>query len=179
MGSIFPLSRCQRNLVSLFSWYKTLCKTEKNACKFHLCCWNHVCKVNELCLGNCFHRKFRVSTKIMVCNYCIANCRKYPVCSQTSMAFQAILFFFFFVTKNVLNRTLVIMKTMCPPTYNHNDFAETHTLGHMMYSYTLLVPINQRVLKNLSKEHNVSGQKRCTTNGVLKSNKRMMSLIYN
>ena len=27
----------------------------------------------------------------------------------------------------------------------------------MMYGYTLLVPLNQRVLNKLSKEHNISG----------------------
>ena len=52
-----------------------------------------------------------------------------------------------------------IMKTMCPPSYHHNGFVATHALGHMMYVYTLLVPINQRVLRNLSKEHNISGHK--------------------
>ena len=46
-----------------------------------------------------------------------------------------------------------IMKTMCPPGYHHNGFVATHALGHMMYSYTLLVPMNQRVLNKLSKEH--------------------------
>ena len=31
------------------------------------------------------------------------------------------------------------MKTMCPPGYHHNGFVATHALGHLMYSYTLLV----------------------------------------
>ena len=35
----------------------------------------------------------------------------------------------------------------------------THALGHMMYDYTLLVPMNQRVLNKLSKERNISGYK--------------------
>ena len=50
---------------------------------------------------------------------------------------------------------------MCPPSYHHNGFVATHplALGHMMYSYKLLVPMNQRVLNKLSKEHNISGQK--------------------
>ena len=26
-----------------------------------------------------------------------------------------------------------IMKTMCPPGYDHNGFVATHALGHMMY----------------------------------------------
>ena len=32
----------------------------------------------------------------------------------------------------------VIMKRMCPPGYHHNGFVATHTLGHMMYAYTLV-----------------------------------------
>ena len=53
------------------------------------------------------------------------------------------------------------MKTMCPPGYHyhHNGFLATHALGHMMYSYTLLVRMNQRVLKKRSKESNKSGNK--------------------
>ena len=51
---------------------------------------------------------------------------------------------------------LEIIKTMCPPGYHHNGFVATDALGHMMYGYTLLVPMNQRVLNKLSKEHNVS-----------------------
>ena len=51
------------------------------------------------------------------------------------------------------------MKTVCPPSYHHNDFVETHALGHMMYGYTLLVPMNQRVLNKLSKEHNLISHK--------------------
>ena len=53
----------------------------------------------------------------------------------------------------------VIMKTMCPPGYHHNGFVATHALGHMMYSSTLLVPMNQRVLNKQSKERNISGHK--------------------
>ena len=51
------------------------------------------------------------------------------------------------------------MKTMCPPGYHHNDFVATHALGLMVYGYTLLVPMNQSVVKKLSKEHNISGHK--------------------
>ena len=52
-----------------------------------------------------------------------------------------------------------IMKTMCPPGYYHNDFVATHALGHMMYGYTLRVPVKQRVLNKLSKERNISDHK--------------------
>ena len=31
----------------------------------------------------------------------------------------------------------------CRPGCNYNGFVETHTLGHMMYGYTLLVPMTQ------------------------------------
>ena len=34
------------------------------------------------------------------------------------------------------------MKTMCPPGYHHNGFVTTHTLGHMLYGYKLLVIID-------------------------------------
>ena len=51
------------------------------------------------------------------------------------------------------------MKTMCPRSYHHNGLAATRALGHMMYGYTLLVPVNQRVLNKLNKEHNKSGHK--------------------
>ena len=46
------------------------------------------------------------------------------------------------------------MKTMSSPGYHRNGFVKTHALGHMMYGYTLLVPMNQRVLNKPSKEHN-------------------------
>ena len=52
-----------------------------------------------------------------------------------------------------------IMKTICPPGSHHNGFVATHALGHMMYGYTLLVPMNQRVLNKQSKERNISGHK--------------------
>ena len=38
----------------------------------------------------------------------------------------------------------VIMKTICSPGYHHNGFVATHILGHMIYSYTLLGPMNQK-----------------------------------
>ena len=48
------------------------------------------------------------------------------------------------------------MKTMMySPGYHHNGFMATHPLGHMMRGYTLLVPMNQRVLNKLTKEHNM------------------------
>ena len=52
-----------------------------------------------------------------------------------------------------------IMKTMCPPGYHHNAFVVTHALGLMMYGYILLVPVNQRVLNKVSKEHNIISHK--------------------
>ena len=51
------------------------------------------------------------------------------------------------------------MKTMCPPGYHHNGFVATHVLGHMMYDYTLLVPMNQHIyyahLASVRFEHSV------------------------
>ena len=51
------------------------------------------------------------------------------------------------------------MKTICFPGYHHNGFVEIYAFGHMMFRYTLLVPMNQRVLNKLSKEHNIRGHK--------------------
>ena len=53
------------------------------------------------------------------------------------------------------------MKIMCLPGHHHNGFVAmaTHALEHMMYGYTLLVPMNQRVLNKPSKEHDISGHK--------------------
>ena len=42
-----------------------------------------------------------------------------------------------------------IIKTIYPPGYSHNGIVVTHAFGHMMYGYTLLVPMNQRVLIKL------------------------------
>ena len=44
-----------------------------------------------------------------------------------------------------------IRKRMCPSGYHHNGFVATNALGHMMYGYILLVPMNQRVLNKPSK----------------------------
>ena len=48
---------------------------------------------------------------------------------------------------------------MCPPGYykSANSPMVTHPLGHIMYDYTFLVPMNQRQLSNSSKEHNKTG----------------------
>ena len=51
-----------------------------------------------------------------------------------------------------------IMETICPSCYHHNEFVATHTFGHLMYSYTFLVPTNQTVLKKQSKERNRSSR---------------------
>ena len=67
----------------------------------------------------------------------------------------------------------VIMKTIWPPGYGGHI-----ALGHIMYGYTLLVPMNQRVLNKLSKEHNISSHKWSTTHRVLKSPRSKMSVIY-
>ena len=48
---------------------------------------------------------------------------------------------------------------MCPPGYHHNGFVASHALGHMMYGYTLLVPMNQRGINKQGKERNISGHK--------------------
>ena len=41
-------------------------QNKKKTCEFHLYFWDHVCQLNELCLVDCFHCKFRISSSIMV-----------------------------------------------------------------------------------------------------------------
>ena len=64
--------------------------------------------------------------------------------------------------------------------YNHENYHNngSHALGHMMYSYTLLLPMNQSVLKKQSKWCNISGHKWSTTHRVPKSHKSKMGAIY-
>ena len=38
-----------------------------------------------------------------------------------------------------------MMKTISPSGYHHNGFVATHLIRHLMYSYTLLVPVNQSI----------------------------------
>ena len=64
-----------------------------------------------------------------------------------------------FLEKTLNVSAYIIMKTMCSPGYLHNGFVATHALGQMMYGYTLLVPLNQRVLNKQSKERNISDHK--------------------
>ena len=81
----------------IFSQYKTLFKTRIKTREFHLNCWDHVCKVNEWCLVYCFYRKFRVSTRTMVRDYCIAKWKTFSTCGGHLMAHWAI----FFVIQNI------------------------------------------------------------------------------
>ena len=53
----------------------------------------------------------------------------------------------------------VFMKTMCHPSYHYNSFAATRALGDMMYGYTLIVSMNQRVPNKLNQERNISRHK--------------------
>ena len=36
------------------------------------------------------------------------------------------------------------MEKICPPDHHHNCFVPRHSLGHMMYSFMLLVPMNEK-----------------------------------
>ena len=51
------------------------------------------------------------------------------------------------------------MKTMDTPGYHHNGFVATNAFGHIMYGYTLLVPMNQKSVRQVRKERSVSGHK--------------------
>ena len=69
------------------------------------------------------------------------------------------------------------MKTLCPPGYHHNVFVATHTIGHMMEGYRLLVPMNQRLLYKPIKERNVSSHKWSTTQRLLKFHRRFVTTV--
>ena len=73
---------------SHFTWYKTLNKTGTR--KFHLYCWDHVCKVHEWCLFDSSHIQFWISTQKTVHNYCFAKCKTFSTCSRLLMAFRAV-----------------------------------------------------------------------------------------
>ena len=81
------------SIILLLSQYKT--------CEFH--CWDHVCKVNEWCLVDCFFCKFSISTQIMVCDYCSAKCKKFAACGRLLIDLCTI---FFCNSKYLLIRTL-------------------------------------------------------------------------
>ena len=51
------------------------------------------------------------------------------------------------------------MKTMFPPGFHDNGFLAIHALVYMMYGYTLMVLMNERVLNKQSKERDISDQK--------------------
>ena len=53
-----------------------------------------------------------------------------------------------------------------------------YELGHIKYSCTLLVPVNQKVLNKLSKERNIGGHKCSTIHRVLKSHRSNIGVIY-
>ena len=91
MQVICPPPPPLRNLILLFSRYKTLCKTQKNICEFHLYSWDHVCKVNKRFSVYCFHHEFKVSTQ-MVHDYCIAEWKKFSACGRHLVALMGIFF---------------------------------------------------------------------------------------
>ena len=56
-------------------------------------------------------------------------------------------------------------------------FVATHALGHMMSGYTLLVPVNQRVLNKLSMELNTSGHEWSMIHRMLKFHRNKIDVI--
>ena len=64
--------------------------------------------------------------------------------------------------QNLLPRIplITVYKSFVKPHLDYSDVIYYHyALGHMMYGYTLLVQMNQRVLNKPSKERNISGHK--------------------
>ena len=69
--------------------------------------------------------------------------------------------------RNNISLLCEIIKTMCLSSYHRLDLGPTHALRHMMYGYTSLAPMNQRALKNLDKQSNITDQKWSMTHTVL------------
>ena len=72
----FSIIAMPKKLILLFSRCKTFCKPRENTYELHLYCWDHVYKVNEWCLVDCFHRECGVSTQVIL-RHCIAKYKKF------------------------------------------------------------------------------------------------------
>ena len=70
---------------------KLFAKHEKTR-EFHLYCWN-VCKVSEWCLADGFHWESRVSTQMMVRDYCILKCKTFSAASGGLLVALCAIFF--------------------------------------------------------------------------------------
>lgn len=132
----------QINPVLLFLWYITLCKTWKNTPEFHLHCWDHVCKVNELCLVEHFHRKFRISTQIMVHEYCIRKCKKCSVYYRLLITLQAI----FLVIQNVyINSSPGLSISFgCANKFHKETFPLSISKNTSIRGTTLVLPLHKK-----------------------------------
>ena len=89
MQSIFSLLQFQRNLILLFLWYKTLCKTKKQMNSLYII--PRSCLLGKWMIFSwLLPSRIRVSTQIMVHNYCTAKNRKFSTSGRLLMALQAI-----------------------------------------------------------------------------------------
>ena len=136
MQSIFALLRFQRNLI-LFLRYKTLCKTEKTMwISFILL--ESCLLVNEWCLVDCFHREFRVSTQIMVRDYCIAKCKKFSFCGGLLMVLQAIFLWFKIFALVTILQEYGKLKVWIPPQVYFKDFIHKYRTAFYGFGTTYL-----------------------------------------
>ena len=98
MRSIFYYRNARE--ISFYYFCNTkLCAKHEKTHEFYLYCWDHVCKVNEWSLVDCFCHGFRVSLQIMVCNYCITTCKTPTTCSRLLMASEI------FVVENIYDNS--------------------------------------------------------------------------
>lgn len=97
---------CNAKDISFYYFHDaTLCANLTN--EFHLYCWYHICNINEFCLVYCFHCKFRISSQIMVRDYCIWKCKWFFVYSRLLMPHLAIFLWFKILT---LILTLIMLE---------------------------------------------------------------------
>ena len=82
-----------------------------------------------------------------------------------------------FLQRKEKNRSVNIQYWQWSMIYHHNGFVPTHEHGYTLYSYTLLVRMNQRVLSKPKKEHIISSPKLSRIRRMLKSDGSKMSII--
>ena len=67
---------------------------------------------------------------------------------------------------------------MCPPGYHYNGFMATHALGHMIYGYTLLVPMAvHAVVKQYAAQFILQSHHICLFKSSFKFNDHLKSIL--
>ena len=117
MRYICPLSQRQWNFILLFSQYKTFCKKQKNTrTQFMLLGLDLQSKWTVF--NWLFPLQFRVSTQIMLHDYCIPKCKTFSACRGILMPLRDILFAIRKV--RIKSRSMKMKMTNFRPTFYYN-----------------------------------------------------------